>query len=135
MASITGIHHMSLTVTDKARSVEWYCDLFGFAVDSEVEGETFRRTRLRHPDADIVLTLTRHDDGAADRFDETRAGLDHVSFRVPSVGDVEAFKRRCDERGVQASEVKHSDYLAMITVRDPDNIQLEVMTLRAAPSD
>lgn len=126
---------MSLTVTDKARSVEWYCDLFGFDVHSEVQGETFRRTRLRHPEADVVLTLTRHDDGAGDRFDETRTGLDHVSFRLPSVGDVEAFKQRCDERGVQASEVKHSDSLAMITVRDPDDIQLEVMALRPAPSD
>lgn len=127
MASIIEIHHLSLTVTNLARSAEWYCDVLGFSVSDEITGATFQRTRLRQPDSDVVLTLTRHDHGTLEPFDETVPGLDHVSLRVATVADVEALMRRFEERGVVHSEIKRTEHLAMITVRDPDNIQLEVM--------
>lgn len=129
MAPIIAFHHMSLSVTDLARSVGWYCEVLGFVVSAEVQGDSFRRTRLRQPDSEIVLTLTQHDHGLADAFDETRTGLDHVAFRVPAVADVEALEGRLTEHGVDHAPVKRSDFLASVTVRDPDNIQLEIMAL------
>lgn len=131
MPSIAAFHHVSLTVTDLARSVEWYTRVLGFAVDAKITGETFRRTRLRHPDSGLVLTLTRHDNGAFDPFDETRVGVDHLAFRVPTFADVEEWARRFDEHGVEHSSIKRgSGDMAMITLRDPDNIQLEVTAVQ-----
>lgn len=129
MSAIIEIHHLSLTVTDLARSVEWYCDVLGFSVDAEVTGTTFQRTRLRQPDSAVVLTLTRHDQGTLEPFDETVPGLDHVSLRVATVADVERLVQRFAERGVVHSKIKRTEHLAMTTLRDPDNIQLEVMAL------
>lgn len=132
MPSITGFHHASFTVTDRHRSVEWYQDVLGFEVDSEVKGATFARTRMRHPECGITITLTQHDQGAGGRFDECRPGLDHLSLSVPDVDDLKAWKQRFEEHGVDHSDIKQTGPGgSMITLRDPDNIQLEIF---AAPA-
>lgn len=131
MASIIGYHHLSLTVTDRERSTRWYRDVLGFtAQDEAIEGNWFRRTRLQHGndgDGGIILTLTEHDDGSGDRFSALRTGLDHVALRLRSRRDLDEVVRRLDERGVRRSEVKSmGGGNAMITLRDPDNIQIEL---------
>ena len=128
MPTLAGYSHLSLTVTNLDKSTRWYRELLGFFLDSEVKGDGFRRNRLRHPDAGITLTLTAHDAGSGDRFDERRTGMDHVSFAVPSIDELHVFKEQFVERGVDHSEIKPTASGAggMITFRDPDNIQLEV---------
>lgn len=128
MPTLAGYSHLSLTVTDLDKSTRWYTELLGFSLDSDVQGDGFRRNRLRHPDAGITLTLTAHDAGSRDRFDERRTGMDHVSFAVPSMEDLLSFQELFAERGVDYSDVKPtvSGAGGIITFRDPDNIQLEV---------
>lgn len=130
MPSISAFHHLSLTVTDLARSTRWYTEVLGFGLHSEVQGETFQRNRLRHPDAGITVTLTRHDRATSEPFDETRTGLDHVAFLVPTVAEIAEWKARFEEHGVVHSEVsERPGSVATIAFRDPDNIQLEVMAI------
>ena len=128
MPTLVGYSHLSLSVTDLDRSTDWYCDILGFEVVARVEGDGFLRHRLRQPDAGITITLTAHEAGSGDAFDERRTGMDHVSFVVASIDDIHAFKECFAERGVEHSDVKPSAGGAggMITFRDPDNIQLEV---------
>lgn len=128
MPTIAGYSHLSFTVTDLDRSTGWYGEALGFTLDSRVEGEGFRRNRLRHPDAGITLTLTQHDAGSGERFDECRTGMDHVAFAVPSSVDLHEFAERFEEMGIEHSAVKPtvSGAGGIITLRDPDNIQLEV---------
>ena len=129
MPTITGFHHASFTVSDREKSVVWYQEVLGFERHSEVEGKTFRRTRMRHPDSGITVTLTEHEQGSGGRFDERRIGLDHLALAVRNLDDLKAWKRRFEERGVDHSEVKETGPGAsMITLRDPDNIQLEVFS-------
>ena len=106
MPSITGVHHLSFSVTNRKRSVLWYQEVFGFERHSEVEADTFRRTRMRHPDCGITITLTQHDQASGGRFDERRTGLDHLALRVGDIDDLHAWKRRFEERGVDHSEIK-----------------------------
>ena len=47
---------------------------------SEVEADSFRRTRTRHPDCGITITLTQHDQASGGRFDERLTGLDHLAL-------------------------------------------------------
>lgn len=135
MPTISGINHISLTVTDLDVSTSWYTGVLGFTLDAEVEGDGFTRTRLTHPDAPIVLALTAHDDGPDDPFDERRVGLDHIAFAVPTLDEVEEWSRRFDVLNVEHSEIKArsggAGERAMITLRDPDGIQLEVFALEA----
>lgn len=129
MPSITGFHHASFTVSDRERSAAWYQEVLGFERHSEVETTTLRRIRMRHPDCGITVALTEHQGGPDGTFDERRTGLDHLALAVRDLDDLKAWKRRFEEQGVDHSEIKETGSGAsMITLRDPDSIQLEVFS-------
>jgi glyoxylase I family protein len=122
----SGAHHMRLTVTDPARSREFY-ELLGFQVAMEfpdgalVSNGTLLLGLRTGPDAARV----RRDD----RFDPNRVGLDHLALSVGSRADIEAAVRLLDERGVTHGEVVDlgSDFkLYVMMLEDPDGIQLEL---------
>ena len=53
-----------------------------------------------------------------------------MALEVRDIDDLQAWKRRFEERGVDHSEIKEQGSgAAGITLRDPNNIQLEVFTL------
>ncbi|MDQ3978477.1 MAG: VOC family protein, partial [Actinomycetota bacterium] len=57
MTEVQGYHHVSLSVSDLGKSAEWYRHTLGFEIDAEIEGDGFRRTRLRAPGSGLTLTL------------------------------------------------------------------------------
>ncbi len=123
---VLGYHHLSLSVRDLPRSTAWYQKVLGLEITAQIEGEGFQRTRLKAPGGGVTLTLTCHDAGSADPFDERRVGMDHVSF-VVEAGSVPALKARFEELGLEHSDMKeYPGGVCTITFRDPDNIQLEV---------
>ena len=128
MPDIKGLHHVSFSVTDLARSEAWYADVLGFEKVISVEGDGFRRTRLSASASGLVLTLTQHDDQHREPFDERRTGLDHLAFVVDNQ-DLDQWKARFQELGVDHSEVKTTPAGGgTITLRDPDNIQRELFS-------
>ena len=127
MTQVLGYHHLSLSVTDLAKSTEWYQQVLGLDVAAEIEGEGFRRTRLRAPESGVTLTLTRHDQQSGETFSERRPGMDHVAMQVGGAEAIQELRDRFTQLGVDHSDVKTSaGGTAMITLRDPDNIQIEV---------
>ena len=64
-----------------------------------------------------------HADGT---FSEFRTGLDYIAFTVPSRDDLEAWQGLLAEKGVTFSPIADSPLGALIALRDPDNIQLEL---------
>jgi glyoxylase I family protein len=127
MTSIQGYHHLSLSVGDLEKSAAWYGDVLDLEVEAQIEGNGFRRTRLRAPESGVTLALTQHDAPSSGLFDERRIGMDHVAFSVGDAGAVRALKTRFERLGVEHSEVKEgASGAAVITLRDPDNIQVEV---------
>ena len=126
MPSIVGFNHVSFSVTDPDRSAAWYQDVLGFVRHGDGQRKEFRRIRLYQPGSGVTLTLTGHERGTGDAFDELRTGLDHLAFSV-GPGEIEEWKRRFEERGVDHTEIRPmQDGGGAITLRDPDNIQLEV---------
>ncbi len=117
-----------LTVRDADRSAAWYCDLLG----AEETGRFVQPdghvalVQLAEPRSGVELCLVDH--GAAPgTLSEVRAGLDHLEFVVARRSDLDSWASRLDELGVRHSGVKQPSYTAnaMLTFRDPDNIQLE----------
>lgn len=126
MSKIKGYHHVSLSVTHLSKSSEWYRGVFGLDIDAEIEGESFRRIRLRAPESGLTLTLTAHHE-VKEVFSERRPGLDHVCFELSDGHEISALKRRFEQLGVSHSDIKTAaSGSAIISLRDPDNIQLEV---------
>ena len=131
-----GIHHLRLTVTDIARSREFYTGVLGFDVAVESPPADDPTAEAVYPVlwGGVVLvrgTLLmglRPVAPRGDRFDENRVGLDHLSFSVTSRADLEAAARLLDERGVPHGEITTLDGFGIhiLPFRDPDNIQVEL---------
>ena len=129
MPSITGQLGVILTVRDAERSAEWYETLLGAEErynHASADG-SMHYVCLNHPDTALELCLVSHAGNRGEHFNEQRAGLDHLEFLVANREDLMAWANRLDEMGVAHSGVKELTYTknAMVTFRDPDNIQLE----------
>jgi catechol 2,3-dioxygenase-like lactoylglutathione lyase family enzyme len=131
---ITGIHHISVTVTDLAASLAWYQRLLGadhvpmkfphYGCEDTGYGEL-----LVDPRSGVVIGLHTNTGNDGQRFDEARTGLDHVALNVASRADLEAWTARLDDLGIEHSGIRVGEQpfpFATVVFRDPDNIQLEL---------
>jgi catechol 2,3-dioxygenase-like lactoylglutathione lyase family enzyme len=69
MPTITGAHHVALTVTDVERSTAWYCDLLGLVKVLDGSDESVSFQVLAHPQCGWVMGLRQYAGGANDSFD------------------------------------------------------------------
>lgn len=116
-------------MSDAAASAAWYVAALGFVKLRESAGANFQRVILVHPDSQVAIGLTCHELAAGrrpGRFSERRVGMDHVAFAVGGREELDEWKNWLEELGVEHSEVKETPNGALITLRDPDNIQLEL---------
>ena len=130
------IHHLRLTVTDLARSREFYTRLLGFDVAAESPPEGDPEAEAMYPvlwGGIVMLRGTllmglRPVAQAGDRFDEDRVGLDHLSFSVASRDELEQAAALFDQNGVPHGEIKALPPFGIyiMSFRDPDNIQVEL---------
>jgi catechol 2,3-dioxygenase-like lactoylglutathione lyase family enzyme len=138
MATITGISHIDLTVTDLDRSEDWYAELLGMkrVLDGRNDARHFDSRYLVHPDSMLIIGLVHHDDtrdnGAGGAFDEHCVGLDHLSFNVASRAELDDWQTRVAERAIDHTPIVESDMWDVLVVRDPDNIQLEFFYMKPA---
>lgn len=132
MAAITvgGVNHITLTVTDIARSKAFYTDVLGFKEVLTVSPE-----RVILSNDQTLLVISRPWDKSQpiqpdDRFNENRIGLDHLSFSVGNREALEEAERIFDLRGVPHGTINDLSGagvpIYVLAFRDPDNIQLEL---------
>jgi glyoxylase I family protein len=126
--SISGVHHLALTVKDAAKSRDFYAKYLGFNHLMDLGPKVIMGNGT------LLLALNPPPDPAQalpdDKFSEHRFGLDHLSFSVASRADLEAAVKLFDENGIALGTINNlGEYGLPITVlafRDPDNIQLEL---------
>jgi catechol 2,3-dioxygenase-like lactoylglutathione lyase family enzyme len=132
MATITGLHHIALTVTDLDASERFYSTVFGFTRLLELPDEEGRGAKriLLHADSATVLGFTTHAGNDGSPFSEFRSGLDHLAFGVASLEELAAWGQHFDALGIEHSEIRDAQVGDLMTVRDPDNIQVELWVSR-----
>jgi glyoxylase I family protein len=115
-----GFNHIILTISDPARSQEFYGKLLGFELFAVADGFMFKVG-----DTSVFLfTSTRPEPN--DMFSEFRIGLDHLAFAAPVEAALHELTEQLKGAGVETKGVETyftgNQYVAF---RDPDNIQLE----------
>ena len=126
MPGIEGINHITLTVTDVERSREWYESVLGFRTLNVLEIGGYRMVVLGDPRSGTVIALDRKSGAEGDPFDETRTGLDHLSFTVRDIDELRAWRAHLERLGVPHSPMAEDPFGLVLVFRDPDNIQLEL---------
>jgi catechol 2,3-dioxygenase-like lactoylglutathione lyase family enzyme len=130
LPSLSGLHHLGLTVRDIDESERWYADVLGMVrvfVEPHPTGGG-HTVVLNRPDTSLFLGLDFHPHADLERFDERRTGLDHVALAVDSRSDLDAWADRLDALGVAHGPIHDMDqpvHAAMV-VRDPDGIPVEL---------
>jgi glyoxylase I family protein len=131
MPTISTIHHISLTVREIERSVAWYAQVLGLErlmEEPHPDGSGYAVV-LGKPDWSLCVGLHVHTSNDAEAFAERRTGLDHVSFLVPSRAELDQWEARLSELDVPHAPVNDQDGYSVVVFRDPDNIQLEFVSL------
>jgi len=136
--SPTGLHHVRLTVTDIARSKAFYTTLLGSepVIDQSASVD---EPGVRDDPAQMyggcafvvgnqILGL-RPVAGAGDTFSSTRVGLDHVGLQVGSRNDLDLAVQRLDADGVVHGEISDIGMMVILSLQDPDDINLELVVV------
>jgi glyoxylase I family protein len=136
----TGIDHVRLTVpvTNLEQSLAFYRDVLGFEIAVEQQGDPsdpevrndparfYGGVVLQMPDGTLVGLRPVAE--ADDRFVSERVGLDHLSFKVSSIHELEKAVEQLDEANVERGEIIKLDGLgiAILSFQDPNGIHLEL---------
>ena len=133
--SPTGLHHVRLTVTDIARSKAFYTTLLGsepiIDQSAHVDEPGVKESQEQFYGGcvfavgDQILGL-RPVAEPGDRFSSTRVGLDHVGIQVESRSDLDKAVERLDADGVQHGEITDIGSMVILSIQDPDDINLEL---------
>jgi glyoxylase I family protein len=137
--SLGPVHHLRLTVTDVQRSRAFYTELLGFQIAMDAPpppGDPHHDLTVEilqggivMVNGDLLVGLRPVDaERVGDRFDPLRCGLDHLSFGVPSMADLQAAVRVFEERGVEHGGITELPPfgIAVLPFKDPDGLALEL---------
>ncbi|MCT7656852.1 VOC family protein [Mycobacterium deserti] len=128
----TSIGHIRLTVTDIDRSRQFYESVFDWQVLIELpeKADSATREALSFLFGGVIYdlggTLVGLRPVASDRFDEDRAGLDHLAFRLGGKSEIDDAAAHLDSLGIPHEPVKDIGPSYILEFRDPDNIALEL---------
>jgi glyoxylase I family protein len=122
-----GIQHLRLTVSDPARSRDFYTSMLGFLVLFEspdgflvTNGEIFLGLRTAPDPSEAPADNT---------FNPNRIGLSRLTFSVPSRVELEKALVLCKLRGVECGEIVDRGPafgFYMLLLHDPDGIEIEL---------
>jgi len=129
-AALTGISHLSLSVSNLHRSLEFYQDVLKLPIlIPPSPGVAFEGEGAIVLVGSVALGLQQHADHAPGAFDPRRTGLDHLSFEVPSLEALEEWSTLLDESSCSHSGISELPGTGHhLHFRDPDGIQLEIFT-------
>lgn len=125
MPEFPTIAHVTLTVSDLARTVPWYERLFEAEFVWDDTPGPFRRVVWLVEGKTLVGFHQFLEPADKLSFSERRLGLDHLAFACRDRGEVEHWKVRLDELGIANGGVVDAGYGSALSFRDPDNIALE----------
>jgi glyoxylase I family protein len=122
---LTGVAHTALTVSDLARSKEWYAEVLGWepVLDGEGDGVTFSVGQLP---GGILVGLREYEASGAEGFDPLRIGLDHLAFKAVSVAELADWEQHFTGLGVTFTGAQETPFGHVVSFKDPDGIALEI---------
>lgn len=113
----SGMHHISLDVSDLRRSEQWYADALGLIrVDGEIAADGTGHLAMLHPASGCVIGLAS----------AGQPRVEHVAFNCGDRDSLMTWHESLTSRGVDAGTVTDAPYGSGFVLRDPDGLQMEL---------
>ena len=117
------LDHVSLNVSDRRRSIEWYRDVLGLQPRGEAKQDDWP---VFLGEFGSCVALFQAQSQTAERAPES-VGLRHVAFMVAGTEDLEQAQARLREHGVEFRFEDHGNAHS-VYFSDPDGNVLELTT-------
>jgi glyoxylase I family protein len=134
-APVQQLHHYAYRARDAEETRHFYEDILGLPMYHIIQSDVVPSTGelcpythffFRLQDGSFIAFFDLGDDEAALPSPNTPEWVNHVSFRVNTVGDLEAMKTRLEAHGVQVLGVTDHHIFKSIYFFDPNGIRLEL---------
>ena len=129
------LHHFAWRAKDAEETRHFYEDILGLPLYHIIQSDYVPSTGeycpythffFRLQDGSFIAFFDLGDDEASEPSPNTPAWVNHVSFRVASVADLEAMKARLQAHGVVVLGVTDHHIFKSIYFFDPNGIRLEL---------
>lgn len=124
-AKTSGIHHLTIRVSDLEASRRFYEDTVGVETAAPEEGLFL----FQSGNTVVVFRPPLEGTLPGDRFSEYRIGFDHLAFAVEDRTELERLVERLQAAGVETAGIEVEPGLGLnkeyVCFRDLDNVQLE----------
>jgi catechol 2,3-dioxygenase-like lactoylglutathione lyase family enzyme len=124
--AIEAFDHVALTVSDPARSMRWYQEVFGFS-EAHMEGLTVGPPFILRVVGESYLNLFPPDPGPTQPVPGHDAlAMRHLAFRIP-FNRMESIEQQLRDKGLAVSSFFYGPRCRSIFVSDPDGHQIELI--------
>jgi len=134
MPQISGLHHVSLPVTDALRSSDWFERVFGFrCVLIREEEDQVTMVTLEHP-CGAVLYLHEAPE-LVEAWRLARTGTAVLGLAVADEPALTAWRARLDELGVEHTPQRLAHLGVALDVIGPDGLGIQLHTREEVSGD
>ena len=126
---ITGIHHITLLVSDVERSLGFYRNVLGMRLVEQTVNDDDRNARhfiFGDADGRALVTCLEYPD--LDEGKVGRGSTHHFALAVETEAELNAWKQYLTEKGIATTDVMDRTGTKSIYLRDPDGHILEIAT-------
>jgi glyoxalase family protein len=124
---ITGIHHITLLVSDVERSLAFYRNVLGMQLVEQTVNDDDRNARhfiFGDADGRALVTCLEYPD--LDEGKVGRGSTHHFALAVESEAELNAWQQYLTEKGIPTTDVMDRTGTKSIYLRDPDGHILEI---------
>jgi glyoxylase I family protein len=133
-AAVQQLHHYAYRARDAEETRHFYEDILGLPMYHIIQSDVVPSTGeycpythffFRLQDGSFIAFFDLGDDEAAQPSPNTPAWVNHISFRVNTVDDLQAMKTRLQAHGVDVLGITDHHIFKSIYFFDPNGVRLE----------
>ena len=128
MPALSGLSHVTLTVTDLGASRRFWQEVIGLPV--VLEAPNF--FMCLYAPTMTAIACKDHEGAATGSFSPTVPGLDHLALGVADLAELEQWATHLDSNAVTFSPIEESEFGHHLNIQAPDGIAVELFVLSAA---
>lgn len=134
---IRGLHHYAYRCRNAEETRSFYEDLLGLPLAHVIKADSVPSTGASDPyvhlffefgDGSYIAFFDLGDETACAPDPETPSWVNHFAMQVDTLAEVEAWKKRLEDAGIEVVGITDHGFVKSIYFFDPNGVRLEITT-------